>query len=176
MHKQLFSTLTHCLIFTPIFILLLTFSQPSLSHHEDANVTQYIYNYQVHYACDNWLSPKKDQKENLTDLSEFICGIYFGMVQEQNSYHQSFMNHFKENNDEEMVSFANVYTITGCNIEDLDHKRFAELYLGYMSNNEDLMDYNFYAVVERVLDPYCDSIRDKEIKFHLNEEHGRRQT
>ena len=63
------------------FIFLpLIFSQNLKSDHEAAEVTKYIYNYQVQYACDNWLNPKEDQEEHLTDLSEFICGIYLGMI------------------------------------------------------------------------------------------------
>ena len=159
------------------FIFLpLIFSQTLKSDHEDAEVTKYIYNYQVQYACDNWLNPKEDQEEHLTDLSEFICGIYLGMIQEQNTYHQSFINYFKKNYDDDFINFANVYTITGCNIEDLEHRQFAQLFLEYMDRNEDLIDYNFYAVVEQVLDPYCEAIRDKEIDFHLDEKAGRRVT
>ena len=62
MTKQLFKTAIHCLIVLPVFILTLTISPPSISNQNEEHVDEMIYNYQVHYACDNWLNPKKEIK------------------------------------------------------------------------------------------------------------------
>ena len=178
MPKKTLNTLIHCLICTSIFILPLIVSQPSISANENTDeekVGELIYNHEVVYACTGWLNPDKDQDETSIQLHKFICGVYLGMVQEQNQYHQHFIEYFTEKEDKEMVDFADVYELTGCNIGGLSHREFGQLYLDFMKNNEDIMDYNFYGSLHGTLEPYCNSLRDKEIDFYLNESGDRRR-
>ena len=169
----------HSLLILSILILTAAIPQ-ALQAEEEEELGETIYNYQVHFACDNWLNPdthkEKEMSESDIKFAGFICGIYLGMVQEQNQYHQAFINYFTENKDEEAVDFAHSYTVTGCNIESLSHRDFAELYLKYMANNEESMDWNFFMVLNGTLKPYCDVTRDKEIDFYLNESDDRRIT
>ena len=183
MPKTTLNTLTHiyvsCLLFISILLLPLMVTQPSISANEqtdDEEVGELIYNHEVVYACAGWLKPDKDQDKTSIQLHKFICGVYLGMVQEQNEYHQSFIEYFTEKEDKEMVDFAGVYELTGCNISSLSHKEFAELYLDFMADNEDIMDYNFYGSLHGTLKPYCNSLRDKNIDFYLNESGDRRRT
>ena len=169
----------HSLLILSILILTAAIPQ-ALQAEEEEKLGEPIYNYQVHFACDNWLNPDTHKEEEMSEsdikFAGFICGIYLGMVQEQNQYHQSFIKYFTKYNDEEMVDFAHVYDLTGCNIENLSHRDFAELYLNFMANNEDSMDYSFYTVVPRTLEPYCEQVFDNSIKFHLDEYDGRRKS
>jgi|TARA_B110000438_G_scaffold254103_1_gene260125 hypothetical protein len=162
-------------------ILILTAAIPqALQAEEEEELGETIYNYQVHFACDNWLNPdthkEKEMDESDIKFAGFICGIYLGMVQEQNQYHEAFINYFTKNNDQEAVDFAHSYTITGCNIISLSHRAFAELYLKYMANNEESMDWGFLMVLNSTLKPYCDAMRNKNIDFYLNESGDRRRT
>ena len=179
MTKQRDSNIIHSLLMLSIIILTAVNPQ-TLQAEEEEELGGTIYNYQVHFACDNWLNPgthkEKEMSESDVNFAGFICGIYLGMVQEQNQYHEAFIHYFTENKDEEAVDFAHIYTITGCNIASLSHKAFAELYLKYMANNEESMDWNFFVVLNSTLKPYCDAKRDKKIDFYLNESDDRRKT
>ena len=178
MPKQKNTTKIYFLLMLPILVFTLITSQPSKANHEGKERTKddVISNYEVIYACNKWLNPEKEQDKATTEFSQFICTLYLGMVQEQNEYHQSFIEYFTEKEDKEMVDFSGVYELTGCNISSLSHKDFAELYLDFMTDNEDIMNYNFYGSLHGTLKPYCNSLRDKEIDFYLNESGDRRRT
>ena len=168
MHKQLFNTVIHSLIVLPTFILILIIPQPSESVEEKG-----IANWQVHSACKDALEHDDD---SVRKTANFVCRILTDMIYEANYYHEGYINYFTDEGWEDAVKFAEVYSITGCDISELEFKEFAKLYVGYMDENEDKLEDSYFWTVELALRPYCQEMFNNSIKFHLDEYDGRRKS
>ncbi len=176
MHKQLFNTLTQCLIFTPIFMLPLLISPPLKSLESDSFERKpelvAIANWQVWRACKVSL----DKEEENRELSGYICRIIFDSVYEANQYHRLYVNFFKEEQMEEPLEVMEVYSITGCDINDMEYLELKHMYIDYIDHNEDQLEKSFFRTLTDVLEPYCQKIFDSSIPFYLDEDKNRRQT
>ena len=167
MQRLINLTAIHSLIALPILAILLI-SQPSESAEEKG-----IANWQVHSACKDALEHEDD---SVRKTANFVCRILTDMIYEANFYNQGFINHFTDEGWEDAVKFAEVYSITGCDISELEFKEFAKLYVGYMDENEDKLEDSYFWTVELALRPYCQEMFNNSIKFHLDEYDGRRKS
>ena len=168
MHKQLFNTVINELIVLPILILILILPQPSESVEEKG-----VTNWQVSSACKDALYHEDD---DVRKTANFVCRILTDMVYEANFYHEGYIRYFEEEGYEDAVKFAEVYSVTGCDITDLEFKDFAELIVSYFDKHEDKLEDSFYWTVALALKPYCQEVFNDSIKFHLDEYDGRRKT
>ena len=167
MLKLINLTAIHSLIALPILVILLI-SQPSESAEEKG-----IANWQVHSACKDALEHEDD---SVRKTANFVCRILTDMIYEANFYHEGYINYFTDEGWEDAVKFAEVYSITGCDISELEFKEFAKLYVGYMDENEDKLEDSYFWTVELALRPYCEKVFNDSIKFHLDEYDGRRKS
>ena len=167
MQRLINLTAIHSLIALPILAILLI-SQPSESAEEKG-----IANWQVHSACKDALEHEDD---SVRKTANFVCRILTDTIYEANFYNQGFINHFTDEGWEDAVKFAEVYSITGCDISKLEFKEFAKLYVGYMDENEDKLEDSYFWTVELALRPYCQEMFNNSIKFHLDEYDGRRKS
>ena len=167
MQRLINLTAIHSLIALPILAILLI-SQPSESAEEKG-----IANWQVHSACKDALEHEDD---SVRKTANFVCRILTDTIYEANFYNQGFINHFIDEGWEDAVKFAEVYSITGCDISELEFKEFAKLYVGYMDENEDKLEDSYFWTVELALRPYCEKVFNDSIKFHLDEYDGRRKS
>jgi len=148
-----------------LIILILIIPQPSESLEVKG-----IANWQVHSACKDALEHEDD---SVRKTANFVCRILTDTIYEANFYNQGFINHFIEEGWEEAVKFAEVYSVTGCDISELEFKEFAKLYVSYMDKNEDKLEDSYFWTVELALRPYCEKVFNDSIKFHLDEYDGR---
>ena len=167
MQKLINLTAIHSLIALSILAILLI-SQPSESLEEKG-----IANWQVHSACKDALEHEDD---SVRKTANFVCRILTDTIYEANFYNQGFINHFTDEGWEDAVKFAEVYSITGCDISELEFKEFAKLYVSYMDKNEDKLEDSYFWTVESALRPYCEKVFNDSIKFHLDEYDGRRKS
>ena len=167
MQRLINLTAIHSLIALSILAILLI-SQPSESLEEKG-----IANWQVHSACKDALEHEDD---SVRKTANFVCRILTDTIYEANFYNQGFINHFIDEGWEEAVKFAEVYSITGCDISELEFKEFAKLYVSYMDKNEDKLEDSYFWTVELALRPYCEKLFNDSIKFHLDEYDGRRKS
>ena len=167
MQRLINLTAIHSLIALPILAILLI-SQPSESAEEKG-----IANWQVHSACKDALEHDDD---SVRKTANFVCRILTDTIYEANFYNQGFINHFTDEGWEDAVKFAEVYSITGCDISELEFKEFAKLYVGFMDENEDKLEDSYFWTVELALRPYCEELFNDSIKFHLDEYDGRRKS
>ena len=167
MQRLINLTAIHSLIALPILAILLI-SQPSESAEEKG-----IANWQVHSACKDALEHDDD---SVRKTANFVCRILTDMIYEANYYHEGYINYFTDEGWEDAVKFAEVYSITGCDISELEFKEFAKLYVGYMDENEDKLEDSYFWTVELALRPYCEKLFNDSIKFHLDEYDGRRKS
>ena len=167
MQRLINLTAIHSLIALPILAILLI-SQPSEAAEEKG-----IANWQVHSACKDALEHEDD---SVRKTANFVCRILTDTIYEANFYNQGFINHFTGEGWEDAVKFAEVYSITGCDISELEFKEFAKLYVGYMDENEDKLEDSYFWTVELALRPYCQEMFNNSIKFHLDEYDGRRKS
>ena len=167
MQRLINLTAIHSLIALPILAILLI-SQPSEATEEKG-----IANWQVHSACKDSLEHEDD---SVRKTANFVCRILTDTIYEANFYNQGFINHFIDEGWEDAVKFAEVYSITGCDISELEFKEFAKLYVSYMDKNEDKLEDSYFWTVELALRPYCQEMFNNSIKFHLDEYDGRRKS
>ena len=167
MQRLINLTAIHSLIALPILAILLI-SQPSESAEEKG-----IANWQVHSACKDALEHDDD---SVRKTANFVCRILTDMIYEANFYHEGYINYFTDEGWEDAVKFAEVYSITGCDISELEFKEFAKLYVSYMDKNEDKLEDSYFWTVELALRPYCQEMFNNSIKFHLDEYDGRRKS
>jgi len=167
MQRLINLTAIHSLIALPILAILLI-SQPSESAEEKG-----IANWQVHSACKDALEHDDD---SVRKTANFVCRILTDMIYEANFYHEGYINYFTDEGWEDAVKFAEVYSVTGCDISELEFKEFAKLYVGYMDENEDKLEDSYFWTVELALRPYCEKLFNDSIKFHLDEYDGRRKS
>ena len=167
MQRLINLTAIHSLIALPILAILLI-SQPSEAAEEKG-----IANWQVHSACKDALEHEDD---SVRKTANFVCRILTDTIYEANFYNQGFIHHFTDEGWEDAVKFAEVYSITGCDISELEFKEFAKLYVSYMDKNEDKLEDSYFWTVELALRPYCQEMFNNSIKFHLDEYDGRRKS
>ena len=167
MQRLINLTAIHSLIALPILVITLI-SQPSGSVEEKG-----IANWQVHSACKDALEHDDD---SVRKTANFVCRILTDTIYEANYYHEGYINYFTDEGWEDAVKFAEVYSITGCDISELEFKEFAKLYVGYMDENEDKLEDSYFWTVELALRPYCQEMFNNSIKFHLDEYDGRRKS
>ena len=184
MTKTISTILVHCLIFTPIVVLGLTISPTSQGHSgttllrlpqissilkSDNNALlsepSGISNWQVHSACRDAI---KGTSPEAKSLGQFVCRMAQDMVYEQNIYHQYFINYFTEKNMEEPLYIINGYSVTGCDVSELDRANFTAMIIHYFDNFEDELEDSFFWTLAQVLKPYCDELKDAAVEFHLD--------
>ena len=164
-------TAIHSLIALPILVFTLITSQPSKSGTNEDEVA--VANWQVYNACSDALNQEDDGKK---DAANFVCRILTDMVYEQNNYHQSYITYFQKEGYPDAIRFADAYSVTGCDISELNFEGLINLYIDYMDNNEDEMDRSFYWTIESALKPYCVKLIDRSIDYYLDDEDGRRKS
>jgi len=164
-------TAIHSLIALPILVFTLITSQPSESGTNEDEVA--VANWQVYNACNDALNQEDDGKK---DAANFVCRILTDMVYEQNNYHQSYITYFQKEGYPDAIRFADAYSVTGCDISELNFEGLINLYIDYMDNNEDEMDRSFYWTIESALKPYCVKLIDRSIDYYLDDEDGRRKS
>ena len=74
------------------------------------------------------------------------------------------------------LELLNVYSMTGCDINQMEYLDMKYMYIKYIENNEDELNGSFFRTMTYVLEPYCDKLKDASIDFHLNENDDRRRT
>ena len=181
MTKTISTILVHCLIFTPIVVLGLTTSPTSQGHSgttalpnidnilpSDLNALlaepSGISNWQVHGACRDAI---KGTSPVAKSMGQIVCRMAQDMVYEQNIYHQYFINYFTEKNMEEPLYIINGYSVTGCDVSELDRANFTAMIIQYFDYFEDELEDSFFWTLAQVLKPYCDELKDAAVEFHL---------
>ena len=176
MPKTIITTLIHCLIITPIFMLTLFVSPSSQSLESDEIIRDpevvAIANWQVFNSCKSSL----DEEEQNKEIAGYICRLMFDGIYEENQYHILFTDYFKEKEMIRELELLNVYSMTGCDINQMEYLDMKYMYIEYIENNEDELNGSFFRTMTYVLEPYCDKLKDASIDFHLNENDDRRRT
>ena len=124
-----------------------------------------ISNWQVHGACRDAI---KGTSPEAKSLGQFVCRMVQDMVYEQNIYHQYFINYFTEKNMEEPLYIINGYSVTGCDVSELDRANFTAMIIQYFDYFEDELEDSFFWTLAQVLKPYCDELKDAAVEFHLD--------
>ena len=176
MPKTIITTFLHHLKVTPIFMLTLFVSPTSQSLESDEIVRDpdvvAISNWQVFNSCKSSL----DEEEQNKEIAGYICRLMFDGIYEANQYHILFTDYFKEKEMIRELELLNVYSMTGCDINQMEYLDMKYMYIKYIENNEDELNGSFFRTMTYVLEPYCDKLKDASIDFHLNENDDRRRT
>ena len=131
-----------------------------------------ISNWQVFRSCKSSLDNEDENRE----LAGYICRIMFDGVYEANQYHMMFTNYFEEEDRVRDLELMNYYSMTGCDINEMEYVDIKYMYIDYIENNEDELNSSFYRSLYSVFKPYCDELEDASIEFHLDENEERRRT
>ena len=102
--------------------------------------------------------------------------MMFDGVYEANQYHTMFTDYFEQQGSDPELELMNYYSITGCDINEMEYVDMKYMYMDYIDNNEDELGKSFYRTMYSVLQPYCDKLKDASIEFHLDENEERRRT
>ena len=174
MTKTIKNILFHCLILTPIFMMPLLISPPLKSLEADQiqrdPTVVAIANWQVFNSCSASLDEDHENKE----IAGYICQLLFDGVYEANQYHTLFTDYFKEKDMGKELHLMEVYSLTGCDINEMEFTDMRGMYIDYIEKNEEVLGKSFYRTMTYVLEPYCDKLRDASIEFHLEENEDRR--
>ena len=174
MTKTIKNILFHCLILTPIFMMPLLISPPLKSLEADQierdPAVVAIANWQVFNSCSASLDEDHENKE----IAGYICQLLFDGVYEANQYHTLFTDYFKEKDMGKELHLMEVYSVTGCDINEMEFTDMRGMYIDYIEKNEEVLGKSFYRTMTYVLEPYCDELRDASIEFHLEENEDRR--
>ena len=174
MPKTIKNILFHCLILTPIFMMPLLISPPLKSLEADQiqrdPTVVAIANWQVFNSCSASLDEDHESKE----IAGYICQLLFDGVYEANQYHTLFTDYFKEKDMGKELHLMEAYSLTGCNINEMEFTDMRGMYIDYIEENEEVLGKSFYRTMTYVLEPYCDELRDASIEFHLEENEDRR--
>ena len=173
MSKTIYTMLITVWIITPIMMLNVANTEDLESDEieRDPDVVA-ISNWQVFSSCKDSL----DEEEKNREIAGYICRLMFDGVYEANQYHTMFTEYFK---DEEMMyelELMHGYSVTGCDINEMEYIDMKYMYIDYMENNEDVLYRSFFRTMNYVLEPYCDKLEDASIEFHLDENDDRRRT
>ena len=118
-----------------------------------------------------------ENSDGTKELAEFLCRTMQDMAYTQNEYHNYFIRYFTENKSEEGLYYLGGYSVTGCDISELDRNDFADyIYSFGTKNSEQTMRESFFWNLEKIVEPYCDKLEDASIDFHLDENEDRRKT
>lgn len=173
MSKTIYTILITVWIITPIMMLNVANTEDLESDEieRDPDVVA-ISNWQVFNSCKSSL----DEEEKNREIAGYICRLMFDGVYEANQYHTMFTEYFK---DEEMMyelELMHGYSVTGCDINEMEYVDMKYMYIDYMENNEDVLYRSFFRTINYALEPYCDKLEDASIEFHLDENDDRRRT
>ena len=174
MSETLLARFKNNLNLTHIFLISLLISLPleSLKADQiqrDPSVVA-IANWQVFNSCSASLDEDNENKE----ISGYICQLLFDGVYEANQYHTLFTDYFKEKDMGKELHLMEVYSVTGCDINEMEFTDMRGMYIDYIEKNEEVLGKSFYRTMTYVLEPYCDKLRDASIEFHLEENEDRR--
>ena len=131
-----------------------------------------ISNWQVFSSCKDSI----DEEEENREIAGYICRMMFDGVYEANQYHTMFTEYFEEQGRDRELELMNYYSMTGCDINEMEYVDMKYMYMDYIDNNEDELGKSFYRTMYSVLQPYCDKLKDASIEFHLDENENRRRT
>ncbi len=167
MPKTIVTTLFHCIILTPIFMMPLFISPPLKSLEadkieRDPEVVA-ISNWQVFNSCRTSLDEEDENKE----IAGYICRLMFDAVYEANQYHTLFTDYFEEKAMDRELDLMEVYSMTGCDINEMEYLDMKLMYIDYIEKNEDVLGKSFYRTMTYVLEPYCQELMDASIEFYL---------
>ena len=130
---------------------------------------------QVFMICEDAMYT--ENTDGTKELAEFLCRTMQDMAYTQNEYHNYFIRYFTENKSEEGLYYLGGYSVTGCDISELDRNDFADyIYSFGTKNSEQTMRESFFWNLEKIVEPYCDKLEDASIDFHLDENEDRRKT
>ena len=130
---------------------------------------------QVFMICEDAMYT--ENSDGTKELAEFMCRMMQDMAYSQNEYHNYFIRYFTENKSEEGLYYLGGYSVTGCDISELDRNDFADyIYSFGTKNSEQTMRESFFWNLEKIVEPYCDKLEDASIDFHLDENEDRRKT
>ena len=130
---------------------------------------------QVFMICEDAMYT--ENSDGTKELAEFLCRTMQDMAYTQNEYHNYFIRYFTENKSEEGLYYLGGYSVTGCDISELDRNDFADyIYSFGTKNSEQTMRESFFWNLEKIVEPYCDKLEDASIDFHLDENKDRRKT
>ena len=128
---------------------------------------------QVFMICEDAMYT--ENRDGTKELAEFLCRTMQDMAYTQNEYHNYFIRYFTENKSEEGLYYLEGYSVTGCDISELDRNDFADyIYSFGTKNSEQTMRESFFWNLEKIVKPYCDEMKDASIEFHLEENEDRR--
>ena len=132
---------------------------------------------QVFMICEDAMHT--ENSDGTKELAEFMCRMMQDMAYTQNEYHNYFIRYFTEEKSEEGLYYLGGYSVTGCDISELDRNDFADYIYSFgakNSDNEQAMRESFFWNLEKIVKPYCDEMKDASIEFHLDENDDRRRT
>ena len=130
---------------------------------------------QVFMICEDAMYT--ENSDGTKELAEFMCRMMQDMAYTQNEYHNYFIRYFTENKSEEGLYYLGGYSVTGCDISELDRNDFADyIYSFGAKNSEQTMRESFFWNLEKIVKPYCDEMKDASVEFHLDENEERRKT
>ena len=128
---------------------------------------------QVFMICEDAMYT--ENSDGTKELAEFMCRMMQDMAYTQNEYHIYFIRYFTENKSEEGLYYLGGYSVTGCDISELDRNDFADyIYSFGAKNSEQTMRESFFWNLEKIVEPYCDKLEDAAVEFHLEENEDRR--
>ncbi len=130
---------------------------------------------QVFMICEDAMYT--ENSDGTKELAEFMCRMMQDMAYSQNEYHNYFIRYFTEEKSEEGLYYLGGYSVTGCDISELDRNDFADyIYSFGAKNSEQTMRESFFWNLEKIVKPYCDEMKDASVEFHLDENEERRKT
>ena len=130
---------------------------------------------QVFMICEDAMYT--ENSDGTKELAEFMCRMMQDMAYSQNEYHNYFIRYFTEEKNEEGLYYLGGYSVTGCDISELDRNDFADyIYSFGAKNSEQTMRESFFWNLEKIVKPYCDRKKDASVEFHLDENEERRKT
>ena len=128
---------------------------------------------QVFMICEDAMYT--ENSDGTKELAEFMCRMMQDMAYSQNEYHNYFIRYFTEEKSEEGLYYLGGYSVTGCDISELDRNDFADyIYSFGAKNSEQTMRESFFWNLEKIVEPYCDKLEDAAVEFHLEENEDRR--
>ena len=128
---------------------------------------------QVFMICEDAMYT--ENSDGTKELAEFMCRMMQDMAYSQNEYHNYFIRYFTENKSEEGLYYLGGYSVTVCDISELDRNDFADyIYSFGAMNSEQTMRESFFWNLEKIVEPYCDKLEDAAVEFHLEENEDRR--
>ena len=130
---------------------------------------------QVFMICEDAMYT--ENSDGTKELAEFMCRMMQDMAYTQNEYHNYFIRFFEEEESEAGLYYLGGYSVTGCDISELNRREFNRLIYRFgLDNNEQTMRESFFWNLEKIVEPYCDKLEDASIDFHLDENEDRRKT